>query len=42
MRGAAEDFQDLDLGDKRFDARAVLVVERLADKPRGCLPQAWT
>ena len=26
----------------KIGGRAVLVVERLADKPRGCLPQAWT
>jgi len=29
---AADEFRDLDLGDKRREARAVLLAERLADK----------
>jgi hypothetical protein len=40
MSWAAEEFQDLDLGDKRRQARAVLLAERLADKPTASLPGA--
>ena len=40
MSWAAEEFQELDLGDKRRQARAVLLAERLADKPTASLPGA--
>ena len=40
MSWAAEEFQELDLGGKRRHARAVLLVERLADKPTSSLPGA--
>lgn len=40
MGWAAEELEGIDLGDKRLDARAVLLVERLADKPTASLPGA--
>jgi hypothetical protein len=40
MSWAADEFRDLDLGDKRREARAVLLAERLADKPTASLPGA--
>ena len=40
MSWAAEEFRDLDLGDKRREARAVLLAERLADRPTASLPGA--
>ena len=40
MSWAAEEFQDLDLGDKRREARAILLAERLSDKPTASLPGA--
>jgi hypothetical protein len=40
MGWAAEEFRDLNLGDKRRDARAVLLAERLADRPTASLPGA--
>jgi hypothetical protein len=40
MSWAAEEFQDLDLGDKRRQARAALLAERLADRPTASLPGA--
>jgi hypothetical protein len=40
MGWATEEFRDLDLGDKRREARAVLLAERLADKPTASLPGA--
>jgi hypothetical protein len=40
MSWAAEEFRGIDLGDKRLDARAVLLAERLADKPTASLPGA--
>ena len=40
MSWAAEEFRDLDLGDKRRDARAVRLAERLADRPTASLPGA--
>jgi hypothetical protein len=40
MSWAAEEFRGLDLGDKRREARAVLLTERLADKPTASLPAA--
>ena len=42
MSWAADEFRDLDLGDKRRAARAVLLAERLADKPTASLPGACT
>jgi hypothetical protein len=33
MSWAAEEFKGIDLGDKRLDKRAVLLAERLAEKP---------
>jgi hypothetical protein len=36
MSWAAEEFKDIDLGDKRLDQRAV----RLAEKPTASIPQA--
>ena len=40
MSWAAEEFRDLDLGDKRREARAVLLAERLADRPTASPPGA--
>jgi len=40
MSWAAEEFRELDLGDKRREARAVVLAERLADKPTASLPGA--
>ncbi|WP_295543813.1 transposase [uncultured Thiohalocapsa sp.] len=40
MGWAAEEFRDLDLGDKRPKARTVLLAERLADRPTASLPGA--
>lgn len=40
MGWAAEEFRDLDLGDKRRAARTVLLAERLADRPTASLPGA--
>jgi hypothetical protein len=40
MSCAAGEFRNLDLGDKRREARAVLLGERLADKPTASLPRA--
>jgi hypothetical protein len=37
---AAAEFKDIDLGDKRLNKRAVLLAERLADKPTASLPGA--
>jgi hypothetical protein len=35
-----DEFRDLDLKDKRRDARAVRLAERLADRPTASLPGA--
>lgn len=40
MSWAAEEFRDIDLGDKRLDRRAVLLAERLAEKPEASIPAA--
>jgi hypothetical protein len=40
MSWAAEEFKDIDLGDKRLDKRAVLLAERLAEKPTASIPGA--
>lgn len=40
MSWAALEFRELDLGDKCREARAVLLAERLADKPTASLPDA--
>lgn len=40
MSWAAEEFRDIDLGDKRLDRRAVLLAERLAQKPGASIPEA--
>jgi hypothetical protein len=40
MSWAAEEFRDLDLGDKRREARTVRLAERLADRPTASLPGA--
>jgi hypothetical protein len=40
MGWAAEEFRSIDLGDKRLDARAVRLAERLGDKPTASLPGA--
>jgi hypothetical protein len=37
---AAAEFKDIDLGDKRLNKRAVLLAERLAEKPTASLPGA--
>ena len=37
---AAEEFKTIDLGDKRLDKRAVLLAERLAEKPTASIPEA--
>jgi hypothetical protein len=44
MNWAAEEFKTLDLGDKRLDKRAVLLAERLSEKPTASIPgacQGW-
>ena len=40
MSWAAEEFKSIDLGDKRLDKRAVLLAERLAEKPTASIPGA--
>lgn len=40
MGWAAEEFEGIDLGDRRLDSRAVLLLERLADKPTASIPGA--
>lgn len=40
MSWAAEEFKDIDLGDRRLDKRAVLLAERLAANPLASIPQA--
>jgi hypothetical protein len=40
MSWAAEEFKDIDLGDKRRDQRAILLAERLAEKPTASIPGA--
>jgi hypothetical protein len=37
---ASEEFETLDLGDKRLNARAVLLAQRLSSKPTESLPNA--
>lgn len=40
MSWAAEEFGGIDLGDRRLDNRAVLLLERLANKPTASIPGA--
>jgi len=40
MSWAGDEFQDIDLGDQRLNKRAVLLAERLAEKPQASIPQA--
>lgn len=40
MGWAAEEFKTIDLGDKRLNKRAVLLAERLAEKPTASIPGA--
>ena len=40
MSWAAEEFETLDLGDARLNRRAVLLAERLAQKPGASIPNA--
>lgn len=40
MGWAADEFKSIDLGDKRLDKRAVLLAERLAEKPTASIPGA--
>ena len=40
MSWAGEEFNAIDLGDRRLDKRAVLMAERLAAKPMASIPQA--
>ncbi len=40
MSWAAEEFREIDLGDRRLNRRAVLLAERLAAKPEASLPGA--
>jgi hypothetical protein len=40
MSWAAEEFKDIDLGDRRLDKRTVLLAERLAANPLASIPQA--
>jgi IS4 transposase len=40
MSWAAEEFKGIDLGDKRLNKRAVLLAERLAEKPTASIPGA--
>jgi hypothetical protein len=40
MSWAAEEFKGIDLGDKRLDQRAILLAERLAEKPTASIPGA--
>ncbi|ODV43073.1 hypothetical protein AWV79_20585 [Cupriavidus sp. UYMMa02A] len=37
---AAAEFKDIDLGDERLNKRAVLLAERLAEKPTASIPSA--
>lgn len=37
---AAAEFKDIDLGDQRLNKRAVLLAERLAEKPTASIPSA--
>jgi hypothetical protein len=39
MSWAAEEFKDIDLGDRRLDKRAALLAERMAAKPLASIPQ---
>jgi hypothetical protein len=40
MSWVAEEFKDIDLGDRRLDKRTVLLAERMAAKPLASIPQA--
>lgn len=40
MSWAREEFESLDLGDKRLNTRTVLLAERLAEKPTATIPEA--
>ena len=40
MSWAAQEFETLDLGDARLNRRAVLLAERLAQKPGASIPNA--
>lgn len=40
MSWAAEEFKDIDLGDRRLDKRTVLLAERMAASPMASIPQA--
>lgn len=40
MSWAAEEFKDIDLGDRRLNRRTVLLAERLAANPMDSIPQA--
>jgi putative lipase involved disintegration of autophagic bodies len=40
MSWAAEEFKDIDLGDRRLDKRTVLLAERMAANPMASIPQA--
>lgn|SRR5512134_168322 len=40
MSWAAEEFKDIDLGDKRLGQRLILLAERLAEKPTASIPGA--
>jgi hypothetical protein len=40
MGWASEEFETIDLGDKRLNDRAVLLAERLADSPSASIPKA--
>ena len=40
MSWAAEEFKDIDLGDRRLDKRTVLLAERMAANPLASIPQA--
>jgi transposase-like protein len=40
MSWAAEEFKGINLGDKRLNQRAILLAERLAEKPTASIPGA--
>ena len=40
MSWAAEEFKNIDLGDRRLDKRTVLLAERMAANPMASIPQA--
>ena len=40
MSWAAEEFREIDLGDKRLDKRAVVLMDKLSARPTASIPSA--